>query len=80
MGNTVKEDPLRDRAIFVSFCVEQYAHLKAMQACEVCDLFYKHGVLEYLDKYYDELHRYGHLWLLDEIDEFLEARVQEGKG
>ena len=64
----------QDRAIFVSFCIEQYAKAKNMPPEVVVDLFERYGIAEHLCKFYDVLHTQGRQWLIEEIDKMLNDR------
>lgn len=61
---------------FVSFCIEQYKHVKGLDGSVVMDLFEKNGVLNYLSDNFDVLHTQGANWLVEEIDEFLKNKMQ----
>jgi hypothetical protein len=61
---------------FKIFCLEQYKYEHNMSGKETFDLFKKYGVLDYLGKFYDVLHSFGHQYLVQEIDEFIEVRQQ----
>ena len=55
---------IEERAVFVSFCIEQYAKAKNMPTEDVVNLFGKYELTEYLCEFYDELHTHGHNWLI----------------
>lgn len=67
----------KDIALFVAFCIEEYAAAKSMSGGQVFDLFSRHGVIDYLTAYFEPLHTQGRLWLIDEIDEFLDEHKKE---
>ncbi len=64
----------QDRAMFVSFCIEEYGAAKGMSGEQALDLFSKYGLVDYLCEYYDVLHTQGRQWLIEEIDEYIEIR------
>ena len=64
----------QDRAVFVSFCIEQYAKAKGMGTEEVVKLFEQYGIVEHFCEFYDVLHTQGHHWLIEEIDEMINDR------
>lgn len=64
----------QDRAIFVSFCIEQYAKAKDMTTEAVVNLFERYGIAEHLCEFYDVLHTQGRQWLIEEIDKMLNGR------
>ena len=39
------------------------------------ELFEKYKVFEYLDKFYDVLHTTGHRYIINDIDSYIEARI-----
>lgn len=64
----------QDRAMFVSFCIEQYAKAKNMSTEDVADLLEKYGIAEHFCEFYDVLHTQGGQWLIEEIDEMIKRR------
>lgn len=67
----------QDRAMFVSFCIEQYAKAKDMEAAEAAKLFGQYGIAEHFCEFYDVLHTQGHHWIVEEIDEMINNRKNE---
>lgn len=67
---------IEEKAQFVSFCIEQYAKAKNMSAEDVANLFEHYGIAAHFCEFYDELHTHGHAWLIEEIDEMINARKQ----
>ena len=61
-------------AVFVSFCIEQYAKAKNMTTDDVVSLFEQYGITEHFCEFYDVLHTQGHNWLIEEIDEMIKNR------
>ncbi len=64
----------QDKAMFVSFCIEQYAKAKNMATEDVVDLFEQYGIAEHFCDFYDVLHTHGHQWLVEEIDNMINGR------
>lgn len=64
----------QDRAMFVSFCIEQYAKAKNMDAEDVVNLFEEYDITEHFCEFYDVLHTQGGLWLIEEIDKMINER------
>ena len=62
---------VEERAMFVSFCIEQYAKAKNMSTEDVVNLFEQYGITEHFCEFYDVLHTQGHNWLIEEIDEMI---------
>ena len=73
------DEEKQDRAIFLSFCIEQYAKAKNMTTEDVVDLFERYGISEHFCEFYDVLHTQGHHWLIDEIDEMIERRKKRNE-
>lgn len=65
---------VEERAMFVSFCIEQYAKAKNMSTEDVVNLFEQYGITEHFCEFYDVLHTQGHNWLIEEIDEMINNR------
>ena len=65
---------VEERAMFVSFCIEQYAKAKNMSPEDVVNLFEQYGITEHFCEFYDVLHTQGHNWLIEEIDEMINNR------
>lgn len=59
---------------FKAFCFEAYRADKKMTGRATMQLFKKYGVLDYLGACYDVLHTTGRQYLVEDIDEFIEAR------
>ena len=59
---------------FKAFCLEFYKYEHKMNGKDAFRLFKEYGVLDYLGEFYDELHSYGHQYLVEDIDEFIEVR------
>ena len=64
----------QDKAMFVSFCIEQYAKAKNMATEDVVNLFEQYGIAEHFCEFYDVLHTHGGLWLVEEIDKMINER------
>lgn len=67
----------KDIALFVAFCIEEYGAAKGMTGEQTLNLFEQYGVTEYLSEWYEPLHTQGRLWLIEEIDEFIEIRKRK---
>lgn len=65
---------LQDKAMFSSFCIEQYAKAKDMETMDVANLFEYYGITEHFCEFYDVLHTQGHQWLIEEIDKMINER------
>ena len=65
---------VKDIALFVAFCIEEYGAAKGISGEQVLDLFSKYGLVDYLSEFYDVLHTQGRQWLREEIDEYIEIR------
>lgn len=67
----------KDIALFIAFCLEEYANEKGMTGNEALDLFENYGVTDYLCQCFESLHTQGRQWLIEEIDEFIENRINK---
>lgn len=69
----------QDIAYFLSFCIEQYKNEKEMNGAEVLETFARYGLLDYLNNHFEILHTQSRQWILEDIDEFINARKGENK-
>ena len=67
----------QDIAYFVSFCIEQYKDAICLSGSKTAASLAEYGVLEYLAEHWEVLHTQGRQWLVEDIDEFIEARDKE---
>lgn len=63
---------------FKTFCIEAYKLDKGMTGKDVANLFKEYDVFSYISAFYDELHTYGHKYLVQDIDIYINARRKEG--
>jgi len=61
-------------AKFKVFCVEQYKNKHQLTGHEVVLRFKQYGVFEYLTDFYDVLHTFGTNYIVEDIEEFIQAR------
>ena len=66
----------QDKAYFISFCIEQYAHRQKMTGPEVATLFDQQGLLRYLSANFDVLHSQSAQWIMEDIDEYINIRKE----
>ena len=59
---------------FLIFCLEQYKTAKHLNGKQVMDLFKKYKVSEYIMSCYEALHTTGTRYIIDDIDQYIEAR------
>lgn len=59
---------------FSIFCIESYKVHRSMTGKEVCELFDRYGVFDYIREFYDVLHTTGHQYINHDIDIYLNAR------
>ncbi|MCL2055409.1 MAG: DUF3791 domain-containing protein [Oscillospiraceae bacterium] len=59
---------------FKIFCLERYKHIHNLSGKEAFNLFKKHGVLDYLNEFYDVLHTFGDRYIVEDIDKYISAR------
>ena len=70
---------LKEKADFVTFCIEEYAAAKGKTGDEAFDYFKQHGVIEYLIDCYAPLHTQGSKWLVEEVDEYISHAKLRGE-
>lgn len=59
------------RLSFITFCIEFYSHHIRKSSDEVYQLFEEEGVLDLLEREYEDLHGMGMEYLMQFIDEYL---------
>ncbi len=62
---------------FVSFCIEEYKNNLDTEGGKVAELFEKFGVTDYLMAHYDILHSLSREAIMDDIEQFIEARRRQ---
>jgi hypothetical protein len=65
---------MSETAQFKVFCLERYKSEHKLKGKEAFRLFKEYGVLDYLGSFYDVLHTFGHQYLVQDIDLFIETR------
>ena len=59
---------------FKAFCFEAYRSDKNLTGRETMSIFKKYGVLDYLGDCFDVLHTVGRVYIIEDIDLFINAR------
>jgi len=59
---------------FKIFCLENYKVMHNLTGKDVLDIFIKYRVFDYITKHYDILHSFGLIYLISDIDEFIDHR------
>jgi len=59
---------------FKIFCLENYKAAHSLTGKAAYDIFQKHQVFNYISEYFDILHSFGSLYLINDIDEFISNR------
>ena len=59
---------------FVIFCAEQYKMAKNLTGKQLSELFSRYRVWEYIDTCYEALHTTGTNYIIEDIDQYIEAR------
>lgn len=62
-----------EQVYFLTFCIEQYKHIKNIDGLTVKQMFDKIGLTDYLTKNYEVLHTQSKQWILDDIEAFIKA-------
>ena len=65
---------IQGKAVFLSFCIEQYAKAKNMSTEDVVNLFEQYGIAEHFCEFYEVPHTQGGQWLIEEIDKMINER------
>lgn len=63
---------MSDTMLFKAFCIEQYKLAHHLSGKDTVNLFFRYGVMDYLQSFYDVLHSTGAQYLVEDIDLFLE--------
>ena len=58
-----------DKAYFLTFCIEQYAHRHELTGKDAAEEIFKSGTAEYLNDNFEVLHTQSSQWLMEEVDE-----------
>lgn len=61
---------------FTVFCMESYKTHKSLTGRQVLELFQKYGLFEYIREFYDVLHTAGYQYINQDIDLYLQARME----
>lgn len=59
---------------FLIYCVEMYKAAKNLTGRQIMELFTRYGVTQYIMEFYEALHTTGPLYIINDIDLFIEAR------
>ena len=62
-------------SLFLTFCIEQYAHLKGILGAKSMKILSDAGILEYLSKHYETLHTESIQRILNDIDKLVDSKV-----
>jgi hypothetical protein len=62
--------------MFLSFCIEQYKHAKSISGEEAMKSLSETGTLDYLAQNYEVLHTQSPQWILEEINEHINAHTK----
>ena len=57
--------------LFLSFCIEQYAHRQQIGGADAMRLLLDSGALNYLEDNYEALHTQSPQWILEEVTSYL---------
>ncbi len=62
---------------FLVYCVETYKDAKKLTGKQVSELFSKYDVWDYVYECFGALHTTGDMYIVNDIDLFIEARAEE---
>ena len=60
---------------FLIYCTEQYKNAKKLNGKQVCELFSRYGVWDYIYSCFEALHTTGANYIVEDIDLFIAARL-----
>ena len=66
-----------DKAYFLAFCIEQYAHRHSLTGEAAAEKIFEAGVAEYLTENFEALHTQSSQWLLEEVDQRIKQNNNE---
>ena len=72
-----EETENEEKLIFVSFCIEEYKTLNALDGAEAAARFEKYGVTDYLLEHFEILHTLGKAAIMDDISRFIAERRRQ---
>jgi len=56
---------------FKVFCLENYKTVHNLTGKTALDIFQKNKVFDYITSYFDVLHSFGRLYIINDIDDFI---------
>lgn len=56
-----------EQVYFLTFCIEQYKHIKKIDGLTVKQMFDKIGLTDYLTKNYEVLHTQSKQWIMEKV-------------
>lgn len=59
---------------FLVYCIERYRYYKNLSGSDAAAVFQKYGVDQYILQYFESLHTTGDLYLVQDIDSFIEQK------
>lgn len=60
---------------FTVFCLENYKQVHHITGKDASDIFDKHEVFSYIREFYDILHTNGDAFIIKDIDQYIESRM-----
>jgi len=61
---------------FKVFCLENYKTVHNLSGKTALDIFQEHKVFDYITSYFDILHSFGRLYIINDIDDFIAHSAQ----
>ena len=65
---------MNEHTDFIAYCIEEYKYNQKMTGKAVIDLFNEYNVIDYIRSCYDVLHTTGGLYIIDDINQYIELR------
>ena len=69
----MSEEFFEKKAVFISWCIEEYAAVHGQNGQDVANYFAAHDVLDFLSKHYEILHTQGRGSILETIADFIKT-------
>jgi hypothetical protein len=68
---------MSQRGNFLIYCIEQYKSAKDLTGKQVSELFTRYNVWDYIYSCFEALHTTGEKYIVEDIDQYIEARRLE---
>lgn len=69
----MSEELFERKAVFISWCIEEYAAAYNQNGQDVANYFAEHTVLDFLGRHYEILHTQGKASILETISDYIKT-------